>query len=107
MVNQAAQQASIHPSDNTSEVLGLRAEIARLRENTRELTALKAAVAASGNDTAIESTRKSWATRAAQFKQRLEQMPDKSIPEHKLLTDKDWLDAIEDPKQPIRPARSG
>ena|SRR5216684_5932753 len=74
MVNQAAQQASIHPSDDTSEVLRLRGEIGRLRL-------------------------KSWATRAAQLKQRLEHMPDKSIPEHKLLTDKDWLDAIKDPKQ--------
>ena len=60
---------------------------------------LKAATAATGNDPAIEATLKSWAARATQLKQRLEQMPDKKIPELQLLTDKDWFDAIKDPKQ--------
>jgi RNA polymerase sigma factor (sigma-70 family) len=94
-----AQQASIRPSGNTSELLRLRGEVARLRENARELTQMKAAAAATGNDSAIEATLKSWATRAAQLKQRLEQMPDKKIPELQLLSDKDWLDAIKEPKQ--------
>jgi RNA polymerase sigma factor (sigma-70 family) len=95
----AVQQASIRPSGNTSELLRLRGEVARLRENARELAQLKAAAAATGNDSAIEATLKSWATRAAQLKQRLEQMPDKKIPELQLLSDKDWLDAIKEPKQ--------
>ena len=95
----AAQQAAGQPPGNTTELLRLRAEVARLRGNTRELAQLKAATAATGNDPAIEATLKSWATRATQLRQRLEQMPDKKIPELQLLTDKDWFDAIKNAKQ--------
>ena len=37
-------------------------------------------------------------TRVNQLKQRLEQMPDKKIPELQLLTDKDWFDAVKNAK---------
>jgi hypothetical protein len=38
---------------------------------------------------------KSWLERLKKFKEKLAQMPDRTIPEFKLLTDKDWLDAIQ------------
>ncbi len=77
----------------------LRGEVARLRENARELAQLKAAAAATGNGPAIEATLKSWATLATRLRERLEQMPDKKIPELQLLTQKDWFDAIKNAKQ--------
>ena len=92
----AARLAAGQPSSNTAELLRLRAEVGRLRNSARELAQLKAAT---GNDPAIEATLKSWAARASQLKQRLEQMPDKRIPELQLLTDKDWFDAIKNAKQ--------
>jgi hypothetical protein len=39
---------------------------------------------------------KSWLARVDQLRQRAETMPDKAIPELKLLTDKEWLDAVKD-----------
>jgi len=93
---EAARLAAGQPSSNTAELLRLRAEVGRLRNSARELAQLKAAT---GNDPAIEATLKSWAARATQLKQRLEQMPDKRIPELQLLTDKDWFDAIKNAKQ--------
>jgi RNA polymerase sigma factor (sigma-70 family) len=87
------------PSGDMAELMRLRAEVTRLRENSRELAQLKAAASSSGNDAAIEATLKSWAARAAQLKQRLEQMPEKKIPEVQLLAEKDWFDAIKNVKQ--------
>jgi hypothetical protein len=95
-----ALQATGGPSAaSLDELLRLRGEVTRLRESARELAQLKAASAATGNDPAIEATLKTWATRAAQLKARLEQMPDKKIPELQLLTDKDWFDAVKNAKQ--------
>jgi hypothetical protein len=87
------------PSGSVNELLRLRSEVTRLRQSAQELAQLRAAAAATGNDPAIEATLKSWATRATQLKARLEQMPDKRIPELQLLSEKDWFDAIKNVKQ--------
>jgi RNA polymerase sigma factor (sigma-70 family) len=87
------------PSGSVNELLRLRSEVTRLRQSAQELAQLRAAAAATGNDPAIEATLKSWATRATQLKARLEQMPDKRIPEFQLLSEKDWFDAIKNVKQ--------
>ena len=95
----AARLAPGQSPNNATELARLRGEVTRLRQDARELAQWKAATAATGSDPAIEATLKSWAARAAQLKQRLEQMPDKRIPELQLLTDKDWFDAIKNAKQ--------
>src|SRR3954471_22189890 len=47
----------------------------------------------------MEATLRSWASRASQMKQRLEQMPERKIPELQLLGGKEWLDAAKNFKQ--------
>ena len=95
----AVQMASSQPSAGMNELLRLRGEVSRLRQSAQELAQLKAAAAATGNDPVIEATLKSWATLATRLRERLEQMPDKKIPELQLLTQKDWFDAIKNAKQ--------
>jgi RNA polymerase sigma factor (sigma-70 family) len=94
-----ARQTGGQPSGTMNELIRLRGEVTQLRQSAHELAQLKAAAAATGADPAIEATLKSWATRATQLKTRLEQMPDKKIPELQLLTEKDWFDAIKNAKQ--------
>ncbi|MCI0533593.1 MAG: hypothetical protein L0Z50_00045 [Verrucomicrobiales bacterium] len=95
----AAKQAGGQPSGSRNELVRLRGEVTRLRQSAQELAQLKAAAAATGTDPAIEATLKSWATRATQLKARLEQMPEKKIPELQPLTEKDWFDAIKNVKE--------
>ena len=66
-----------------TELLKLRAEVTALRQTARERAA-------------TESTTGVWATRIAFLKQRLDQMPDKRIPEMEFLTAKDWAAATRD-----------
>ena len=66
-----------------TELIKLRTEVAALRQIARELVA-------------TESTTAVWATRIAVLKQRLDQMPDKRIPEMQFLTDKDWAGVTRD-----------
>jgi len=95
----AARSPNAQSAGGMSELHRLRGEVTRLRQSAQELAQLKAAAAATGNDPAIEATLKSWATRATQLKARLEQMPDKKIPELQLLTQRDWFDAVKNFKQ--------
>jgi hypothetical protein len=85
--------------DQPNDLLRLRAEVTRLRSGAAELARLKAASANTPNDASIEATAKTLAARATQLKQRLEQMPDKKIPELQFLSQKDWLDAVSNLKQ--------
>jgi RNA polymerase sigma factor (sigma-70 family) len=74
---------------NNAELLKLRAEVARLRNDSQELAQSK-----SGNSNdATESSAKSWVNRVNLLKQRLEQNPSAKIPELKYVTEKDWLNA--------------
>ncbi len=66
-----AQNERMKSGQNTSELLKLRGEVGRLRD---ELKGLPNA-------------------RAALLKQKLREMPDKKIPELKFLTEKDWINA--------------
>jgi RNA polymerase sigma factor (sigma-70 family) len=85
--------------DQSAELLRLRGEIARLRSDGRELARLKAGGIGNSNDAAIEATAQTLAARATQLKQRLQEMPDKQIPELQFLDHKDWLDAVSSLKQ--------
>jgi RNA polymerase sigma factor (sigma-70 family) len=96
----AAAQPEERPSAaQLNELLRLRGEVTRLRQTAQELAQVKAAAAATGSDPNIEATLKSWATRATQLKERLQQMPEKKIPEFQLLTSQDWFDAVKNAKQ--------
>ncbi|MDB6029479.1 MAG: hypothetical protein JWM68_5702 [Verrucomicrobiales bacterium] len=66
-----------------TELLKLRAEVTALRQTARERAT-------------TESVTGAWATRIALLKQRLDQMPDKRIPEMAFLTEKDWAAATRD-----------
>ncbi len=83
----------------SNELLRLRGEVARLRADGRSSTQGRSADSEASNDPNIEASLKTWATRVAFLKQRLEQMPDKKIPEFQFLTDKDWFDAVKNTKR--------
>jgi type II secretory pathway pseudopilin PulG len=87
-----AQSRPIDPSD---ELLKLRGEVARLREDSRELARLKAEGASnSGHDPSIQATLQTLAARATALKRHLEERPQTKIPELQLVTDKQWIDAV-------------
>jgi hypothetical protein len=74
----------------TNELMRLRAEVTRLRADARNRSGVVE------TDSALQETINSLAARATRLKQRLAQMPDKSIPELQYITEKDWLDAVEE-----------
>src|SRR5262249_30080611 len=91
----AAGHESGQPRRDLSELLKLRAELTKLRSDSQELAQLKTTIQ---NDP-TESIAKSWLTRVNQLKQRLDQVPEQTIPELQFLTDQDWLNAVKDNKQ--------
>jgi RNA polymerase sigma factor (sigma-70 family) len=72
-------------NEQVSELLKLRAEVTRLRNDSQELAQLKAAAK---NSTVSEPALPT--DRIALLKERLEQMPQFKIPELQFLTDRDW-----------------
>jgi RNA polymerase sigma factor (sigma-70 family) len=90
-------EASARPPDSAEpsvELLKLRGEVARLRDDSRELARLQTAAANSGHDPSIQATLQTLAARATQLKRHLEQAPHTRIPELQLVTDKEWIDAV-------------
>jgi hypothetical protein len=81
-----------------SKLLKLRAEVTKLRSDSRELAQLNAAAASKRNDP-TESEMKSWLDRVDKLKAKLGQMPGQRIPEFQFLTDQDWLDAVRNTRQ--------
>ncbi len=77
-----------------SEVLHLRAEVNRLREETRRLAQTKVVTGpeAASNEPFTQSVL-SLAARALELGQLVQQHPEKQIPEFQLLTENDWLKA--------------
>jgi RNA polymerase sigma factor (sigma-70 family) len=94
----AASQRIDGAPEPSGELLRLRGEVARLRESARELANLRAAATATGSASEMDATLKTWSARAAQLKQRLEEAPEKKIPELQLITEKEWFDAIKNGK---------
>lgn len=78
-------------SPDTTELLQLRAEVARLRNASDELARLKADNSRTAESK--EDAAKLWMSRLQQLKQRLELTPTARIPEFKFLTEEDWLSA--------------
>jgi hypothetical protein len=94
----AAQLKSNQPRGDLSEILKLRAQGAKLRDDNRRLAQVKpTAASADGDSTAAAMD--SMLVRVKKLKDRLEQMPDRKLPEFPFLTEKDWIDAAESPKQ--------
>src|SRR5438552_14232492 len=79
----AADQENARLRRETADISGLRGEVTALRQTARER-----AIA--------ESTAGAWAARTTLLKQRVDQMPDKRIPEMDFLADKDWAAATRD-----------
>jgi hypothetical protein len=99
----ATQLAALRDENNTlrgsaAELPKLRAEVARLRDSSREAQ-LKGGSATSGADAALDEAFKTWAVRATRLRQHLDQAPNQQIPELKLLTEKNWFDAVKNLKQ--------
>jgi hypothetical protein len=83
----------------SNELLRLRGEVARLRGDSHELARLKTAGSNPMNDAEIDSVAKGLASRATQLRQRLDQLPEKKIPELQFLVQNDWLNAVSEFKQ--------
>lgn len=90
----ATESRQVAPQEPSNELLKLRGEVARLREESRELARLKATKNGAGHDASIEATLQTLAGRATQLKRHLEQMPGRGIPELRLISDKEWIDAV-------------
>jgi len=84
--------------DATNQVAALRQQITQLKQNTAELLKLRADVTQLRNEAndPTEKTAKTVSTKVNLLKQRLEQMPDRKIPELQFVTEKDWADAVWD-----------
>src|SRR5438876_170024 len=85
----ALQQENEQLRRDTAELAKLRDEIARLRNDSRDLAQLKAADTQKNNDP-MESAAKALLGKMNLLKQRLEQMPDKNIPELQYLGNDNW-----------------
>ena len=78
---------------SAGELAKLRGEVTRLREDARELARLKTAQV-QGESDPTESAAKAWAVQVNHLKKQLEQMPERKIPELRLVTEQDWFDAV-------------
>jgi RNA polymerase sigma factor (sigma-70 family) len=97
LLAQAGASRSAPTGEPSTELLRLRGEVGRLRADALEL-ARSTGAGSTANDSEIEAMAQALAGRATQLKQRLEQMPEKKIPELQLLSQKDWLNAVSDVK---------
>jgi len=93
-----AQEGTGRSREDLSNLLKLRAEVKKLRGDSRELAQLNAAAASKRNDP-TEAEMKSWMERVDTLKAKLGQMPGQRIPEFQFLTDQDWLDAVRNMRQ--------
>jgi RNA polymerase sigma factor (sigma-70 family) len=90
-----AQSQPVAQTDPSGELLKLRAEVARLRDDSRELARFKSDAAAnSTHDPSIQATLQALAARATALKRHLEERPQTKIPELQFVTDKQWIDAV-------------
>ncbi len=91
---------------NTTELLKLRNEVGRWRDNAQELARLHNGAT---NDPAVAEA-VAWRERVSRLKQHLERNPGLGIPELQLATTQDWLDAARrqlDTEEDYRRAISG
>jgi RNA polymerase sigma factor (sigma-70 family) len=88
----ALQQENERLRQAAADVPRLRGEVARLQAMGKEASQPKA-VAAAANDPSIQQFLH-FKAQAAEMEKHLDRMPNKRIPELKLLLDEDWLSAV-------------
>lgn len=71
------------------ELMALRGEVGRLRQQSKKLAKLDA----KEESTVVGSADASWLDRVGRLRQRLEQTPEAQIPKLRFVTDEDWLNA--------------
>jgi RNA polymerase sigma factor (sigma-70 family) len=71
------------------ELLSLRGEVTRLRQDSQELASLKVTSSSASDPVALEMN--SWLARVKELKQKLDDKPDQKIPELQFLKARDWL----------------
>jgi RNA polymerase sigma factor (sigma-70 family) len=82
-------------NQNSAELLKLRAEVTRLRNEQDRLAELLNDDSNLSADP-MEMRAKLWMDKVKRLKEKLEKNPGKSIPELKYLTDQDWLEVVRD-----------
>jgi hypothetical protein len=82
-------------NQHSAELLKLRAEVTRLRNEQDRLAQLLNDDSTLAADP-VEMRAKLWMDKVRRLKEKLEQNPGKSIPELKCLSDQDWLEVVKD-----------
>jgi len=82
----APRQSDSDSSNSLSDLMKLRAQVTALQNQL--------AAAQRSNQDPAAAVMTSWLQRVSKLKDKLAQTPDRYIPEFRLLTDKDWLDAV-------------
>src|SRR5207253_10850013 len=92
-----SEEALRQPDEAIRRLAAADQENARLRRETADIPRLRGEVTAlrrtAGERAIAESTALAWAARKTLLKQRVDQIPDKRIPEMDFLTDQDWAAA--------------
>jgi RNA polymerase sigma factor (sigma-70 family) len=91
------EQSQRERDDVTNRLTLLADELAQMKGRDGALLRLRAEVTKLGADagsTLTEPSMQTWLKQVALLKQKLEQMPDKKIPELQFATDKDWANAV-------------
>jgi RNA polymerase sigma factor (sigma-70 family) len=102
LANLLAQRAAapvVAQTEPSSELLKLRGEVGRLREENRELARPKTASSETAKDTPFDATLQTLAARATQLQEGFKRMPHQTIPELQLLTPQDWLRVADNGKR--------
>lgn len=89
LIAQARDSQPLAPSQS-NELLRLRGEVARLRQDAKD-SARSKALGGTDNDPAIEAAIEQLTARVTRLRQKLDQTPNRKIPELKYLSNKDWL----------------
>jgi RNA polymerase sigma factor (sigma-70 family) len=105
-LNERIQQLDQAFTEATNQVAALRDQNERLNRNSTELLRLRGEVARLRTESRTqeqqmvtnptEATAKLWSERANQLKQYIEQYPNEGIPEFQFLTDREWLVSVAD-----------
>jgi RNA polymerase sigma factor (sigma-70 family) len=96
LVSLGAENERLKSNPNETELLKLRGEVTQMRMAQQQLAQSKK-IAMDINDPAMQHFLAAKAA-ATEINKYLDQMPDKKIPELKLLTDVDWLNATKEAK---------
>ena len=90
LLARATAAAPVVQTNPSSELLKLRGEVGRLREENRDLARLKARPEETAKDP-FDAALQTVAARTTQLQEGLKQMPHQSIPELQFLSQQDWV----------------